>query len=219
MEKSKKIVFFDIDYTLFDTDAYRRILYPRLAHELGIDEELLKIFRREFEPEMKKKFGHFSPTFFLQKILPLAKKNTSLEALEQIFWDKAIYASVLDSKGKELFEQLTNKNVTIGLLSTGDTKHQLAKIDSLLTFLPSDHHHIFSNKIESLETVLEKYHEFKIYIIDDLPEVLHAVKQLNPNVITIFKKTNKVFESTNTIQNFNPDFEIDDLMEILEIVM
>ncbi len=217
MEKSKKIVLFDIDYTLFDTDAYRQILYPRLAEELGIDEKSLRKFRLEIEPEMKDTYGHFSPSFFLKKILLLSTKNSSSEKLEEIFWNKIMYANVVDTSSKIVFETLKKNHINIGLLSTGDTKHQLAKIESLIAYIPNDYHHIFPNKKNFLSEVLQKYQDYKIFIVDDLPEVLYLAKQIDPNITTILKRTPTTHETTNDIKNFKPDFEINSLIEILDI--
>jgi len=219
MASYNKIILFDIDYTLFDTDAYRRILYPKLAGELGIGEDDLRIFRREFEPEMKEKFGHFVPSFFFQKIISLANRPTNIEKLEKIFWDKKMYLAVLDPKSKEIIEKLQNNNVTIGLFSTGDKEHQLAKIESLLVYLPEENHHIFSNKIELIGDIIQKYKDFKVYLVDDLPEVLAKAKIRNLEVVTILRKTNKIYETTNLIEGFRPDYEIDNLSEIEEIVL
>ncbi len=215
----RPLILFDIDYTIFNTDKYRRILYPRLAQELGLDEKQLRSFRQEFEPEMKKKFGHFNPEFFLQKISTVANNPVTIKKLEEIFWDKAMYSSALDLTIRDVLEDLSSQNIAIGILSTGDSKHQLAKVETLLTYFPSQHHHIFSNKINSLKNVLESYSEFKLYVVDDLPEVLAKAKELDPRVLTILKKTEKIFETTKHIENFSPDFTIDSLKQIKQIVL
>jgi len=219
MEKSKKIVLFDIDYTLFDTDAYRRILYPRLAQELGINEEELRAFRQEFEPEMKEKFGHYSPDFFLKKIASIAKKDIDFATLEEIFWNKVMYSDLLNPELLDVLKLLQKDTISIGLLSTGDKRHQLAKIESVLAYFPEENHHIFPNKLESLKDVLEKYSSFQVYIIDDLPEVLKKAKEINPEVITIFRKVQKVSETTRLVDGFSPDYEIDDINKIIDIII
>ncbi len=219
MSNEKKIVLFDIDYTLFDTDSYRQVLYPRLAHELGVSEEELKRFRKEFEPEMKERFGHYDPNYFLQRIQTIAKNNVSLRKLEEIFWDKVIYSGVLDAKIKDVLAELQANNISLGLLSTGDRKHQLAKIDSVVAYFPEESHHIFPNKIESIKDVLENYSSFQVYIIDDLPEVLAKAKEINNAVKTILKKTNKIHEATPAVEGFRPDYEIEDLDSVIDIIV
>lgn len=218
MSNEKKIVLFDIDYTLFDTDSYRQILYPRLAQELGVSEDELRRFRQEFEPEMKDRFGHYNPDFFLQKIQTITQKDVPLEKLEEIFWDKVIYSNVLNAKTKDVLSQLQENNISLGLLSTGDKRHQLAKIDSMIAYFPEESHHIFPNKIESIKDVLENYSSFQVYIIDDLPEVLAKAKEINRRVKTILIKANKVHEATPIVEGFRPDFVIEDLDPIVEIV-
>lgn len=218
ISNEKKIVLFDIDYTLFNTDSYRQILYPRLAQELGVSEDELRRFRQEFEPEMKERFGHYNPEYFLQKIQTLAKNTISLEKLEEIFWDKVMYSGVLNAKARDVLTQLQESNINLGILSTGDKKHQLAKIDSVKAYFPEESHHIFPNKIESIKDVLENYSDFQVYIIDDLPEVLAKAKEINSTVKTILIKTNKVHESTPAVEDFRPDYEIEDLDSVVEIV-
>jgi FMN phosphatase YigB (HAD superfamily) len=216
---SHALVLFDIDYTIFNTDTYRQLLYPRLAKELEIDEDQLQSFRREFEPEMKEKFGHFNPEFFLQRINTLAKSPVAVKRLEEIFWDKAMYSHSLDHDTKEVLEDLTSKKIAIGLLSTGNTKHQLAKVESLLTYFPAQYHHIFSNKLDSLEEVLESYRAYKVYIVDDLPEVLVKAKECDSHVTTILRKTEKMNETTTQEENFSPNFIITDLKELKTIIL
>jgi FMN phosphatase YigB (HAD superfamily) len=219
MEKSKKIVLFDIDYTLFDTDAYRQILYPQLAQELGVSEEDLLRFRKEFEPEMKATIGHYSPDFFLQRIQTIGKNKISLEKLEEIFWNKVMYSDVLNTQLLDVLTSLQKENISIGILSTGDKRHQLAKIESVLAFFPKENHHIFPNKLESMKDVLEKYSSFQIFIIDDLPEVLVKAKEINSEVVTVLRKVEKQSETTKLIEGFRPDYEIEDLNDIINIVI
>jgi len=213
-----KIVLFDIDYTLFNTDVYRQKLYPRLGSELGIPEDEFFLLARGVSKEVKETVGHYSPDLVLQKLLALSKSNTTLERLEEIFWDKILYEELLDKDTVGVLEKLQKEGIATGLLTTGDRRHQLAKVHTVLQYFPEENHHIFTNKLESILNVLKKYKSFQVYVVDDLPVVLAKAKGIDKNVITILRKTNKVYEKTVDVSGFNPDWTIDEITEVVRIV-
>lgn len=218
MSAKKKLVLFDIDYTLFNTDMYRRTLYPRLASELQIDESEFHSLAKEAEKNIKTQFGYFSPEQFLLKFSQASKGKVSITRLEELFWDEKLYEEALDKESRELFTRLQEKGVQICLLSTGDTRHQKAKVRSLISFINEEGYHIFQDKLSSLKTVLEMYSTFQLYIVDDLPEVLKKAKEIDPTIKTIWMSGKKIFEEQVLASNFRPDWTIKNIKEIYRIV-
>lgn len=214
----QKLVLFDIDYTLFDTDAYRVKLYPQLAKKLGIIDENFFILAKKISDERKLTNKHFSPDKFLQELLLNSTTSVTIGELEQLFWNEELYSEVLDNESNNTLKELQRYGVQIGLLSTGDTKHQLAKVNTLLLYLGENHRHIFPNKLASLGDVLERYEEFQVYLVDDLPEVLAKAKSIDSKIITILRHVNKKFEVTPQVSNFSPDWTINEISEVIDIV-
>lgn len=218
--KNKTVILFDIDYTLFDTDRYRELLYSELGKELGY-----KSFS-EFYPitkivsaEVRLKYGYYNPSLVLNGLLQHKKRETNFETIEKIFWGENIYEKSLYTQTKAILETLTTfENLTIGILSTGLDKHQLAKIRSIDKYLHKEHIHIFVDKVQQLPNILEKYSDSRIILIDDLPKVLVAAKNLNKDVNTILIKREKKYEETIEISDYKPDFLIKDQSEILRIL-
>ena len=218
MTDKPKIVLFDIDYTLFDTDLYRKKLYPHLANTLGIEKDEFFSLTKQAEKDMRVSPGYFSPEIFLQKLADESQGKISLDQLQKIFWDEELYRDLLDKDSQELFEKLSNKGITIGLLSTGETHHQLAKVQILLPYINKKQQHIFPNKLDSLQATLDLYTDYQVYLVDDLPDVLVRAKQINPTIITILRTVNKSFERTSLVPDFHPDHTIGALYLIFEIV-
>jgi FMN phosphatase YigB (HAD superfamily) len=221
LNKSEKIILlFDIDYTLFDTDMYRVYLYSSLGKELGYDdfEKFLPI-ARQVSAKVKKKTGFYNPELILQELLTLKKRTTDFDKLEKIFWNPQIYKRSLYNNTKDVLSFIKkNKNITIGILSSGLEKHQQQKIHVIKEFFIKQHIHVFSDKLRELKEVLHKYSGYKIYIVDDLPLVLSTAKSIRNDVVTILVKRNKKYETTQALPSFTSDKVIASLSQ-LKVIM
>lgn len=216
----KKLVLFDIDYTIFDTDAYRDIFYPRLAAAIGIEDknefwELAKKARAYTD----KTVGYYKPEVYLTYLVDHAQKNTDLATLEAIFWNTEIFTACLEKGVIDVVKTLVQHNIEVGILSTGDMQHQRKKVEQIHALLGEKHIHIFNNKITELPNVLAKYTDYQVFIIDDLPLVLATAKKSVPNVMTIWRKRDKVYESTDAVEGFVPDLAVSHVTDALNFIL
>lgn len=217
--KKNKLVLFDIDYTLFNTDFYIEELTTLLAKKLGYNDfGVFNPLSKQAATMTIKDAGHFNPEIYLKHLIDLTKTKLQLEDLQEIFWHKVLYKKAIYTDVRNTFEKLADNNIALGILSTGNQKHQRQKIHSIVDFLEDEHVHIFVDKLAELQHIFERYNTYKIFLVDDLQEILVAVKALNSKVFTIWMNKKKQIEKTTLIENFVPDQTVISLSEIVSIV-
>lgn len=213
MQKFRKIILFDIDYTIWDTDSFRDSVFPLLAEAIGYSFDEFNKRAAQAEKETKKRVGCFQPDTWLTIIHKAAKRDVSRETLEKIFWTENFYHDALDKETITVLQQLQKKGYTIGIFSTGERTFQQQKIAAIKHLLPDEHVYIFTDKQVHLASVLHNYKNGAIVIVDDLPSVLAAVKQYNPAITTILRLGKKKYEQTEQA-DFKPDYTITKLNEL-----
>lgn len=220
MQNQNKIVLFDIDHTIFNATLYRDKLYKSLARELkyGLD-HFYEIGEKAYKKIRKTK--HFlSPEDFLDTILPPHKTPADLERSKQIFWDEKLYESSIFPDVKKTFSYLAKANILIGIFSTGDLKHQKIKISSLKEYLAENHIYIAPDKLKIIKGTIDGYKKYKIYFVDDYPQILESAKIHNKNVFTVFIKRSESTSARGLVipDNFQPDATITNLSQLTDII-
>lgn len=228
MKKSekKKVVIFDIDFTVFNTAAFRKNLYQLLAIKLGYNNMLqFNQLARQTEQETKEQVGYFKPRIFLSFLQKKTKKKVKMQELEEIFFNESLYIESLYEDSRDVFQELViKKNIDIIIFSTGEKEFQMQKINSLHEMLKEDQIHIFVDKLVRLKEILIKYNDSTIYLVDDLPTVLSQAKKLNPDIITIWINHDRriherdFFDEREPRKGFKTDKIISELKEIIPIV-
>ena len=216
-----KIVLFDIDYTVFNTNAFRNNLYDRLSKKLGYSDLVHFIdIAKKVGQETKDQIGYFKPQIFLKNLKEKSKKDVPMSELEDIFFDETLYIESLYEDARSVFQELVLKrNIQINIFSTGDKEFQMRKISILKEMLDEDKLHIFVDKLQRLKDVLMQYKDYHIYMIDDLPTVLKEAKHFNANITTIWINRDKKIQEKNFVKDFKVDHVIKNLEEIIPIVI
>lgn len=152
----KKIVLFDIDYTLFDTAQFKS--------------SGLKTYKLYEEVE---------------------------EALKML---------------SEVCE--------IGIFSQGEDSFQREKLKQTLihTHFKEEDIHIFALKDENIGSVLNKYKDREVFLVDDKLEVLKLGKDLSENVYAIWLKRGPFAAAQEGIVGFTPDAVISNLSEAVAFI-
>ena len=169
----KKIVLFDIDYTLFNAQQFRESFFNILARQVihKNREEFLNLLEKIYV-ETKKETSFFDPAYFLSllnKKIPF--KNP--EKLEQAIMHEKVLESALYKEAKEVLEVLSKeKDIILGIFSWGNIPTQKAKIELIKHFLHEKHIHIVEiNKHTALPGILKKYQSESVYLVDDFQEI------------------------------------------------
>ena len=212
----QKVILFDIDYTLFDVAKFRKKIFKSIIGFVGknkidkIDKILEDIYHTSRE-----RVGYFNMVSFLEDVSRKFKINV---ALTNILKDE-IFSDNLYEETKEVLESIAkDPSIKIGIFSGGESGFQLKKIEQVENFFNKDHIHIIKYKHLNVQKIIKKYKNFKIYLIDDMLDILYNAKKIDKDMITIWIKRGRFAKNAKPIKGFKPDFEIGDLKEIVSII-
>ena len=220
MQINKKIVLFDIDYTLFDMEKFRIKMFGEIIkktrHErISNLEYLLRnayfIYREESRT--------FDPKAFTKYLVRKLKIRVEPEILENAITKQDIFLGNLYEETKETVEALSrNKLQKIGIFSGGEINFQKKKIKEIEDYFHKEHIHIFAFKNKKLLSIVKRYKRDKLYIIDDHLEILHFAKKSNKSIFTVWIKRGRFAVDHKGIIGFAPDATIVNLREVVKII-
>lgn len=210
----KKLILFDLDNTLLDSAGFRKSIYPKIVDILHKNEkshtadDIEKIISESIE-----KFGLFDP----DKLVDEIAANLSAEdkdAMKNLFYDSEgiklfFYKEVMEEIGK--FAQLGE----VGVLTQGFTKFQTAKFASIASHFHEEHIYIAEDKRAKMNSIFNKYKDYKVYYIDDLLMMLKHAKEVRRDVVTILMKRPNLKPQEET---FKPDIEVFNLTEAFNFI-
>lgn len=221
MQINKKIILFDIDYTLFDANKFRRKVFKVIKRNIEYKKinNLDRVLKNAYIAS-RQETGYFKLRPFLEDLSTELKTKVSLDALEKAILKEDIITGNLYEGAKKVLHTLSkNKLLRIGIFSGGDYIFQRKKIEAIENFLHKEHIHIFSfKKRKELPFLVKKYKRHKLYIVDDILEILHTAKLLNKNVFTIWIKRRRFAKEKEIIPGFTPDATIVNLEEVSDLV-
>lgn len=216
----KKVILFDIDYTLFDALKFRKDLFKKSKaiinnKNIEIDEKDLKDVYNKLREEVK----YFGPRLFARRLKSKLNLDIDQDFLEKEILESEIFLSNLYKEAKTVLRKLSaDKDLIIGILSGGEDKFQRIKIKDLINFFHKDHVHILFYKEDNLKKIINKYKKYKLFLVDDIPGVLHKAKNIDKNIITIWIKRGRFALKEKSIMEFRPDHEIKNLNKIIPIL-
>lgn len=203
-----KIIFFDIDGTLFDPKLFLENFYVKLSEKFVLGNEFHDKLQTIYEQTRNEK-GYFIPSFFLEKII----KNfpqINIDELKKIFWDIDLFKKSMYKDTSALID-LFNL-ATIGIFSKGEEEFQKYKISFIKNLLDNKNVYIFPNKIEKISKVFGSYVNYKVFFVDNDISVIEKAKNLAPNVFAIL-----IDRSNNYVDN--PDItRAKDLNELKSLI-
>lgn len=214
----KKVVLFDIDYTLFDKDIFLDSLFSSIGDLLGIEKGQMKKIGDVSYKENIEELDHFDPKYFSSRIAKNLNREENLESIEDLVSRKynspgSLYEESIKTLGE------ISKIATVGILSKGHSVFQRNKIFAFIHLLDEAHIYITDDKYKMLESIMGKYKDIELYIVDDLLDILYASKKLKDNVFTIWIKRGVYADSQEEIPGFIPDATVLNLSEIIPIIL
>ena len=144
-------------------------------------------------------------------------KQKDLQRIEKLVTEKynhpgSLYEETLDTITK------ISKIATIGIFSKGHDQFQRNKISEFKHLLGEDHIYIMSNKFEALREIADKYSGIKLYLVDDLLDILYSAKKLKADIYTIWIKRGRYAMNQEPIPGFSPDAQIGNLSEVVKVI-
>lgn len=214
---SNIIVFFDIDYTLFDTARFREKLFGMLAADLHMSVVDIIAKHQEVIDILIEKKGFFDPTTYANIFsVAIGKEKESGKILAAILKDEIF----LDNYYKEIMgvlEELSGR-VNIGIFSKGETSFQRKKLHGIKHFFKDHNIHITVDKHKTLPEFTSSHKGKTIYFVDDALDVLHTAKLLSNDITVIWVKRGKYAQKQLPIAGFTPDAIIENLSELIPLI-
>ncbi|EKD57813.1 MAG: hypothetical protein ACD_57C00139G0003 [uncultured bacterium] len=203
---TKPTVLLDVDNTIFDREAVRKIEGKLIDANYGNGAG--RRFRQIIE-EVRKDVGWGD---IKEASIRFARERGSSDYASAL----AVFLELPFSQywrphAKELVEYLA-ANFNLIIFSDGDDTFQKEKIEKLGLYKKAREVIISRSKIELFFGFSKKYHG-KLIIIDDRPKVIEEAKRLLGNVITIWIKHGRHAQGYERV---NADLETTDLKEVVQ---
>lgn len=216
----KKIVLFDIDYTLFNGKTFRETFHEKLAKKVpSVPQEEFTQAAEEVYLSLRSVMAHFDPSLFVESVAKHLNIKINEKEFEKDIIELSEKGEFLYEESLDVLQQLSNqKNVEIGIFSTGFFHLQKAKIAPLLHLINEEHMYILDNKQLQLLDTIQKYKNEKLFLIDDFFQLLQKAKEIDPSVVTVWMKRGRHAENIGENEVFAPDFAVETLRKVVDIV-
>lgn len=196
----KRILLFDIDRTLLDTDKMSFLLTSALSKILG-EKNLNKInsIKREYIESLKRD-REFTPDEFCRR-LSLEFNFDTMTLLDVFYGDKYayIYKESVFPETIQVLDKLKD-NYRFGIYSEGNYKFQNRKFDALNKYRHFDKNFIFIVGAKDNQETLEKIPSRSL-IVDDKEIVCEFLFKHGIKVIWLNKKDSRKSEKFTTVYN------------------
>lgn len=204
----KKIIFFDIDGTLFNVPLFISLFHENLIDQFGFTNQDVESLKALYD-QVKKEQGYFLPSLFLDKI------NNNFPSVNREELDKSFHS--IDLFEKSVYKDTSNikslANLAIlGIFSQGDENFQKKKIDFMSSLLDRENIYIFPNKVNETKQIFDKYIDFDIYLVDNDLSLLLEVRKINPSVNVILIDRNGQFNDNKDITNIKDLNELESVL-------
>jgi len=160
-----------------------------------------------------------------KKVLDKKSLSVVLFDIDYTLFDTAFFKESGLSQHKiyeEVMQVLDSLNeiAILGIFSKGEVAFQKTKLEKtgMRKFFEENNIHIFDDKDANLISVLEKYKDSKLFLVDDKLGVLCSAKKYMPQVIAIWVKRGPFAQNQKEIAGFTPDAEIKNLSEVVKII-
>lgn len=210
-----KVILFDIDYTLFDVQKYRSLVFEKLQQIFPHVENVQELAMKAYD-EIRQ-FGSFDPQTFSKQLLSYIDPSLDSGILEKLWWDKTTIDASIYPEAEDTLKQLEN-DFTLGIFSSGPPKFQSIKIDAIKNYFLSHHVHIHPLKDSIIPDIARKYKDTEIFVVDDYIPVLEKLKKEDSHITTVWIKRGRLAEQVAPSKDFTPDETIHTLFELVPLV-
>ena len=204
----KKIIFFDIDGTLFNVPLFISLFHENLIDRFGLTNQDIESLKALYD-QVKKEQGYFLPSLFLDKI------NNNFPFVDREELDKSFHS--IDLFEKSVYKDTSNikslANLAIlGIFSQGDENFQKKKIAFMSSLLDRGNIYIFPNKVNETKQIFDKYIDFDVYLVDNDLSLLLKVRRINPSVKVILIDRSGQFNDNKDIINIKDLNELESVL-------
>jgi len=163
-----KIILFDLDYTLIDTDLLRELTNLKICQAINLPNARIKKATKSFSFFLKKSI-RFSPQKYA-RFMALELNQPKLEnQILKVFSLKSLYQKSLYPQTLPILKKL-NARYRLGIYSEGVKEFQMAKLklSGIINYLDRNLVFIYSDKTGKAGKLVKKFSE--IFFVDDNPK-------------------------------------------------
>lgn len=163
-----KIILFDIDYTLIDTDKLRKLTNEKILKIVKISLQKLEKATEEFANTLKTS-KEFSPQKYAQFLAKYFADAAIRKAVNNIFREPGIYQQATYPEVISVFKKL-KQIFRLGIYSEGVKEFQMNKLtlSGIIKYLDKNLIFIYPDKTGKAEELVKKFGE--VYFVDDNPK-------------------------------------------------
>lgn len=181
----KKIILFDIDYTLSDRAYLKNFGRKYLANLVGKTRAEVNPVIDKIILESIKRYQVFNVYYYAKRITQEYKDESLEQKIRDMFFvyypnDKAIYPEV-----KYVLSEL-RKRYVLGVQSDGQKIFQFNKIRSIINFFNKKYIYIFKNKTGEIYRKIKLFAD-RVIIIDDKPDHIEKLSKKGIRAILIMR--------------------------------
>lgn len=172
-----KIILFDIDYTLIDSDKLRLFAHQEILKQLKISKVEVERATENFSKTLKsslefspQRYARFLTNYFADSLIE--KKATDI-LNEPAIYQQATYPETIPAL------KILKQNCSLGIFSEGVRKFQITKItlSGIINYLDRGLIFIYPEKSGVMKSIIRKIG--KVYVIDDNPEHIVELSKIN----------------------------------------
>ncbi|HSW97709.1 MAG TPA: hypothetical protein VLF89_07840 [Candidatus Saccharimonadales bacterium] len=220
--KKRKIILFDIDHTMFDASLYRKLMFDLITDYLAFEDRgKLHQTLEEIYISHRKKLGYFDLEILLEELVQqLAIEADTKAVFEAVLKDKESYQRAIFDETVSVLEEIAqHKDITLGIFSGGREEHQFRKIENFIHLFDKEHINILKMKERDLPEIMKKYIHDRLYLVDDILQILYNAKKSHGDITTIWMKRGPIAAQQDRIQNFTPEYTVSNLREVVPIIL
>jgi len=203
--KKRKLILFDIDHTLINTDIIKKKTINDICKYFKVDEDKVKKAKDKYINSLNY-VNDLNPNEMLEAIGE--ELNLSLIDLKKIYYNPKIFLESIYPETIRTLKSVDKEKYVLGIYSEGWDFFQKYKLEStgLIKFFEENWIYILRRKIEKNVALLPNL----TMIVDDNIEVINELKK-KKNIIPIWlNRKNKTIDKTiKTI------FDLEQLLEII----
>ncbi len=195
---TERLILFDLDKTIFDTNASGKKYTEKLAEKCQVAEEemgqLIESYRLSLESSTD-----FDPNELLEEIE--RRHGVKKESLNQVLFDKSNF--ILFPESEDVLKRMA-KRFVLGVYSQGNKNWQKKKLELTgITDLFNPEQVIIERR-KTNQRVIDKLPK-GIMVVDDRKEVVGRLKQLRPDLrlVWINRYNKKGLNGVINITNLN----------------
>lgn len=125
------IVYFDVDYTLFNNGRFRELMEPAMARVAGVEVSQLQAASLAYSQSLDS-FTDFEPDDYVEALAQAFRLGADRQAeLKSTFWSTDMFAEALFADVKPALTQLKDRGLRLGIFSEAVENWQLKKLELL----------------------------------------------------------------------------------------